>query len=396
MKINLINNNFNKYIDINISEKLGIILDKLLNNCSLLIYNIEDCEIITKNESYLFGSEEAPFDISFEHFLKNINKTEDYIEKIIINDRIRDVNGNVIKGNNTIEKYNKWFQLNENENFINNVYNPPHENSHLIRYPITSFLDNILRVPLINQLDSLTNEFDTLSNEFDTLSNRVNQLDILSNRVNQLDTLSNRVNQLDTLSNRVNQLDTLSNEISNDQNMLNENNESKSEDILPINDLNQISNDNNSSEEETIQDENLINDVMREVINDYRPIETNVSLNQFNNLINIIDNYIRNTEHLYINDVLPTLDNFNNIILNEDVKIILDEEEFDNLERIKYDKSDKSLECLICLDTFEEEENLIKIKCNHIFHCNCIKNWLCEESNKCPVCRIEVGKGKHI
>jgi len=386
MKINLINNNFNKYIDINISEKLGIILDKLLNNCSLLIYNIEDCEIITKNESYLFGSEEAPFDISFEHFLKNINKTEDYIEKIIINDRIRDVNGNVIKGNNTIEKYNKWFQLNENENFINNVYNPPHENSHLIRYPITSFLDNILRVPLINQLDSLTNEFDTLSNEFDTLSNRVNQLDILSNRVNQLDTLSNRVNQLDTLSN----------EISNDQNMLNENNESKSEDILPINDLNQISNDNNSSEEETIQDENLINDVMREVINDYRPIETNVSLNQFNNLINIIDNYIRNTEHLYINDVLPTLDNFNNIILNEDVKIILDEEEFDNLERIKYDKSDKSLECLICLDTFEEEENLIKIKCNHIFHCNCIKNWLCEESNKCPVCRIEVGKGKHI
>ena len=376
MKINLINNNFNKYIDINISEKLGIILDKLLNNCSLLIYNIEDCEIITKNESYLFGSEEAPFDISFEHFLKNINKTEDYIEKIIINDRIRDVNGNVIKENNTIEKYNKWFQLNENENFINNVYNPPHENSHLIRYPITSFLDNILRVPLINQLDSLTNEFDTLSNEFDTLSNRVNQFD--------------------TLSNRVNQLDTLSNEISNDQNMLNENNESKSEDILPINNLNQISNDNNSSEEETIQDENLINDVMREVINDYRPIETNVSLNQFNNLINIIDNYIRNTEHLYLNDVLPTLDNFNNIILNEDVKIILDEEEFDNLERIKYDKSDKSLECLICLDTFEEEENLIKIKCNHIFHCNCIKNWLCEESNKCPVCRIEVGKGKHI
>jgi hypothetical protein len=381
MKINLINNNFNKYIDINISEKLGIILDKLLNNCSLLIYNIEDCEIVTKNESYLLGSEEAPFDISFEKFLKNINKTEDYIDKIIINDRIRDINGNVIKGNNTIEKYNKWFQLNENENFINNVYNPPHENSHLIRYPITSFLDNILRVPLINQLDSLTNDLDLLSNEYESLSNRVNQLDSISN-------------EFDTLSNRVNQFDTASNEISENQNILNENNESKNEDILPFNDSNQISNNNNYSEEETIQDENLINDVMREVINDYRPIETQVPLNQFNNLINIIDNYIRNTEHLYINDVLPTLDNFNNIILNEDVKIILDEVEFDNLERIKYDKSDKSLECLICLDTFEDEENLIKIKCNHIFHCNCIKNWLCEESNKCPVCRIEDGKGK--
>jgi hypothetical protein len=383
MKINLINNNFNKYIDINISEKLGIILDKLLNNCSLLIYNIEDCEIVTKNESYLLGSEEAPFDISFEIFLKNINKTEDYIEKIIINDRIRDINGNVIKENNTIEKYNKWFQLNENENFINNVYNPPHENNHLIRYPITSFLDNILRVPLINQLDSLSNEYDTLFNEFDTLSNRVNELDTLSNRINELDSQSNEFH-------------VLSNQISENQNILNENNESKSEDIQ-FNNSNQISNNDNDnfSEEENIQDENLINDVMREVINDYRPIETHVPLNQFNNLIDIIDNYIRNTEHLYINDVLPTLDNFNNIILNEDVKIILDKEEFDNLERIKYDKSDKSLECLICLDAFEDKENLIKIKCNHIFHCNCIKNWLCEESNKCPVCRIEIGKGKH-
>ena len=378
MKINLINNNFNKYIDINISEKLGIILDKLLNNCSLLIYNIEDCEIVTKNESYLLGSEEAPFDISFEIFLKNINKTEDYIEKIIINDRIRDINGNVIKGNNTIEKYNKWFQHNENENFINNVYNPPHENSHLTRYPITSFLDNILRVPLISQLDSLSNEYNILYNEFDTLSNRVNQLDSFSNENHAVPNENHAVpNENHAVPNEYH---AVPNEISENQNILNEDN------------------NNNFSEEENIQDENLINDVMSEVINDYRPIETQVPLNQFNNLIDIIDNYIRNTEHLYINDVLPTLDNFNNILFNEDVKIILDEEEFDNLERIKYDKSDKSnksLECLICLDTFEDEENLIKIKCNHIFHCNCIKNWLCEESNKCPVCRIEIGKGKH-
>jgi hypothetical protein len=360
MKINLINNNFNKYIDINISEKLGIILDKLLNNCSLLIYNIENCEIVTKNESYLFGSEEASFDISFEIFLKNINKTEDYIDKIIINDRIRDPNGNVIKENNTIEKYNKWFQLNESENFINYIYNPPNENSHLIRYPITSFLDNILRIPLINQLDTL----------------EISGINRLSNEVNEFDRLSNEVNEFDRLSNEINEFDMSSNEINISDNILSNNN---NQDI---------------SSENIIPNEDLINDVMRDARNENQPIGTQTPLNQFNNLIDIIDNYIRNTEHLYINEVLPTLDNFNNIILNEDVKIILDEEEFENLERIKYDKSNKSLECLICLDTFEDEEKFITIKCNHIFHCNCIKSWLCEESNKCPVCRIEAGKGK--
>ena len=40
-----------------------------------------------------------------------------------------------------------------------------------------------------------------------------------------------------------------------------------------------------------------------------------------------------------------------------------------------------------------QNDELVKIKCNHIFHCHCIKSWLCNESNKCPVCRIEVGKG---
>lgn len=298
MKINLIYNNFNKYIDINVSEKLGTILEKLLNNCSLLIYNIENCNIITNDKTYLFGSSDAPFNISFEEFLKNINKDEQNINKIIIIDRNRDKNGNVIKENITIENYNKWFQFEESENFINNNNYPiVSENSHIIRYPIISLLDNILNIPLPN--------------------------------------------------------------------------------------LN-----NNNLEEE--QEEN------QEEKNNEHNNNNETTLNQFNNLIDVIDNYIRNTEHLYINDVIPTLDNFNNIILNEDVKIILNEDEFEKLEKINYTDCNKELECLICLETFEKNETLIKINCNHLFHCNCIKNWVCNESNKCPVCRIEIAKGSAI
>ena len=43
-------------------------------------------------------------------------------------------------------------------------------------------------------------------------------------------------------------------------------------------------------------------------------------------------------------------------------------------------------ECSICLETFKEDENLIQLNCNHIFHLHCIDDWLQIQEN-CPVCR---------
>ena len=87
---------------------------------------------------------------------------------------------------------------------------------------------------------------------------------------------------------------------------------------------------------------------------------------------------------------------YNNINYDyEDVKIVLNEEQFNNLECKCYKdlNLNEAKECLICIDNFNEEDDIVKIKCNHIFHKNCIKSWLCEESNKCPVCRISIDEG---
>jgi hypothetical protein len=43
--------------------------------------------------------------------------------------------------------------------------------------------------------------------------------------------------------------------------------------------------------------------------------------------------------------------------------------------------------CAICLDKCI---TYIKLKCNHIFHLQCIKKWT-KESNKCPLCRKFMG-----
>ena len=51
-------------------------------------------------------------------------------------------------------------------------------------------------------------------------------------------------------------------------------------------------------------------------------------------------------------------------------------------------------DCNICIECFNKGNNIIKLNCSHEFHKDCIKKWLCDNSTKCPVCRVEVAKGK--
>ena len=44
-----------------------------------------------------------------------------------------------------------------------------------------------------------------------------------------------------------------------------------------------------------------------------------------------------------------------------------------------------NVECSICFDLFKENELLKQLNCNHIFHKECLSQWLLNE-NKCPVC----------
>ena len=61
-----------------------------------------------------------------------------------------------------------------------------------------------------------------------------------------------------------------------------------------------------------------------------------------------------------------------------------------------HDKKDENNEkdCNICIECFNKGDNIVKLNCKHEFHKDCIKKWLCNNSTKCPVCRVEVAKGK--
>jgi hypothetical protein len=49
---------------------------------------------------------------------------------------------------------------------------------------------------------------------------------------------------------------------------------------------------------------------------------------------------------------------------------------------------DDNLNCIICMDKFEEGEQIKQLLCGHIFHGDCIDKWL-EKEKKCPFCKAE-------
>ena len=47
--------------------------------------------------------------------------------------------------------------------------------------------------------------------------------------------------------------------------------------------------------------------------------------------------------------------------------------------------------CSVCHEEFKEEVECIELECKHLFHRNCISQWLKLKRN-CPMCKTEVKK----
>ena len=72
-----------------------------------------------------------------------------------------------------------------------------------------------------------------------------------------------------------------------------------------------------------------------------------------------------------------------------DNKPKLEDESFKKLKIIKFDNKYNNL-CPICFDNIIYDENIIRLNCNHNYHIDCIKEWLCKNSNTCPLCKESV------
>ena len=96
---------------------------------------------------------------------------------------------------------------------------------------------------------------------------------------------------------------------------------------------------------------------------------------------------------------------FSNLPMNqppihmEDVRVTLQDNELESIRTIKFSEiNDPKIDekkCSICMTKFADDDDISILKCNHIFHEDCIKEWLKEYNYRCPVCRCETGTAKY-
>ncbi len=90
-----------------------------------------------------------------------------------------------------------------------------------------------------------------------------------------------------------------------------------------------------------------------------------------------------------------------------DVHVVMSEEDFDQLPNFTYrewkEQNQQSeyqpTECTICLEKYSTDSQDLMVKlpqCVHIYHKECIRPWLIENSYKCPVCRETQGAGNPL
>ena len=86
-------------------------------------------------------------------------------------------------------------------------------------------------------------------------------------------------------------------------------------------------------------------------------------------------------------DLYSNLDNNNNHVRATDREILnnLPETQIEDVSKLKKKKKN----CVICLEDFKNHDKAIILPCIHLFHKNCIKNWL-KKKNTCPICKFKL------
>jgi hypothetical protein len=76
----------------------------------------------------------------------------------------------------------------------------------------------------------------------------------------------------------------------------------------------------------------------------------------------------------------------------EDVKLVVNPDALEKIPKSKYMELDDKIKsmnisCTVCQDEFNDEDTVRVLPCEHIYHPDCIDDWLKLHSYKCPCCR---------
>jgi hypothetical protein len=338
---------YNYNLDINL--EIGYIFEYIIDFYDLNIFNIERIVLYINYYNkqiieYILGDYNLLFHVSFKDFMEQNNFNYVDIIKIEIFDKKNSID-DIFKEKLILDKYYKWYQEKESNKYIKYL-------STNLNKTTNNNIENIEKSKISENKKEKKKENEEIKDTTDITNNIYNHIF----ESNFRDLFSNNILQND------NSKENVSNEKEQEQVQELENNDYENIDNLRSNLLNNMS---------ILLSQPIINYI--DILNEF-----NFTHNDNNIEDNIVDNI---GDNLY-----------------ENIITALTDDEFNNLEKINYNDNnnlDKN-NCNICLNIFDNNEKIIKLKCSHYYHIKCIEIWLKKHSNKCPMCRIEVAKGTPI
>jgi hypothetical protein len=82
------------------------------------------------------------------------------------------------------------------------------------------------------------------------------------------------------------------------------------------------------------------------------------------------------------------MENVKLVMKKEDITSMFPEKQYNTFEQ---DTKTKNEKCVICQEHFTDTDKCRKLNCDHMFHTECIDEWLGNQSYKCPCCRTDAG-----
>uniref|UniRef100_A0A6C0C7A3 RING-type E3 ubiquitin transferase n=1 Tax=viral metagenome TaxID=1070528 RepID=A0A6C0C7A3_9ZZZZ len=157
------------------------------------------------------------------------------------------------------------------------------------------------------------------------------------------------------------------------------NNEHNHDNMNNQDNINNLDNINNHDNINNMIDKDDMNITVVDYDNGYNGIFTSVLLISFMTGTFI---YIGNYTYLKLVDYFNRRYNNDNS-LTENINI-------DKLDNIVVLNNLPENECCICLEKYKENDILIKLKCNHMFHKECLEPWFNNNKKSCPLCRFKL------
>ena len=149
-----------------------------------------------------------------------------------------------------------------------------------------------------------------------------------------------------------------------------------------------ISNNINNNENNELDQSHLNNHLS--IIDIYRSAATSLNV-EYNDLLYNIS-YFRDanqSDQIFNTNLMnqvqdsTSICDFNKFLKPADFKVL---EYVKNSIKIANNEIKELADCLVCKELIGKESKIIKLNCNHIFHDDCLIQWL-NYKNNCPCCR---------